>query len=255
MRSRTPSAIAILLALIVLACGGGSSTPDPSGLLLEGRTFLSTGIDGRSLVAGPVVRISFQDGRVSASAGCNTMSGPYHIDGNVLVAGQLATTEMGCEPQLMAQDTWVGDLLDGATIALDGNTLTLTKAGVRVTLADRAVADPDRPLTGTPWLIDGMVNGGTASSIPAGITAAITLTDTHVDVEAGCNRGAGTVIITDTTIEFGPIALTKVACDPSVMAVEQAVTRTLAATVTYRIQADTLMIQAGEIGLMLRAAP
>ena len=77
----------VAAALLFGACGGGSSaspqpsTSSPSGASgqggLEGRTFLSTSIEGRALVAGSRVRISFQENRVGASAGCNSMSGSY----------------------------------------------------------------------------------------------------------------------------------------------------------------------------------
>ncbi len=99
--------------------------PKSTGQTLDGRTFLSTKVDGPALVAGSVVRVTFRDGGVAVHAGCNSMSGSYRIDGDRLVVGQLATTEMACEPDLMAQDQWVAGLLNGATIALDGNTLTL----------------------------------------------------------------------------------------------------------------------------------
>lgn len=91
-------------------------------------------------MAGTTVRISFQNGQLGASAGCNAMGGPYRIEGSRLISGQLAMTEMACEPPLMEQDRWVAELLGGATVALDRDTLTLTGSTVRVTLLDREVA-------------------------------------------------------------------------------------------------------------------
>ena len=175
-------------------------SPEPTGEGLEGRTFLSTGAEGRALVAGSTVRLAFEDGQVSASAGCNSMGGPYRIEGDRLVAGQLMTTEMACDPALMEQDRWLADLLGGSTIALDGDTLTLTGATIRLTLVDREVADPDRPLLGTRWVVEGLVSAGAVSSVPVGVTAALTFSDGRVDVEAGCNEGGGAVQVTDTTL-------------------------------------------------------
>jgi len=252
-------------ALLVGACGGGSSaspqapaSPAPGGSPragLDDRTFLSTAIEGRALVAGSRVRLSFQGDRLGASAGCNSMSGSYAIDGGRLVARQLATTEMGCEAPLMEQDQWLGSLLDGATITLDGDTLSLAKDGVRLTLLDREVADPDRPLIGTRWILDGLISGGSVSSVAAGVTAVLTFSNGRVDVEAGCNTGGGTVEIADGLITFGPIALTKMACVAEMMAVERAVTGALSGQVRYTIQAGALTLDAGGKGLTLRAAP
>lgn len=266
----TPRAGRLLLVgtfLLVAACsggaGGGAPTPGPSGSPpdgtgargLDGRTFLSTGIEGFILVAGNRVRIAFQDGRVSASGGCNSMSGPYALDGGRLIVRGLATTEMACDPPLMAQDTWLADLLDGATVALDGDVLTLAKGGVVLTLEDREVADPDRPLIGTRWVLDGLVSGDAVSSIPAGVTAALTFSDGRVDVEAGCNQGGGPVEVTDASLAFGSIGLTKTACEPPAMAVEAAVIAVLSGGVAYAIEAGTLTLAAGGAGLILRAAP
>jgi heat shock protein HslJ len=258
VRHRTAITLALASAVLFGACtGGGSASAGPGGsaLDLDGRTFLSTAVQGRSLVAGTTVRISFTNGGVGASAGCNSMGGPYRIDGDRLIAGQLAMTEMACDPPLMEQDLWVAELLGAATIALDGETLALTNRTVRLTLLDRELADPDRPLLGTRWVVDGLISGDAVSSVPVGVTAALTFSDGRVDVEAGCNEGGGTVRIADGTIDFGPIGLTKKACPPGMMAVEGAVTAVLAGSVGYDIEAGVLTLDAGNVGLMLRATP
>lgn len=265
MHERLLIALALASALLLAACGGvgggsggggrASVTPSPTAGSLEGRTFLSTGVQGRALVPGSVVRLAFENGQVSASAGCNSMGGAYRIEGDLLVTGPLMSTEMACDPALMQQDQWLAELLGGATVALDGDTLTLTRNVSRLTLLDREVADPDRPLLGTRWVVDGLIAGGTVSSVPVGVLAALTFQDGRVDVEAGCNRGGGTVTISDTTIDVGPIGLTKLACAPDAMAVEGAVMRTLSGTVTYRIEAGTLALDGGGSGLTLNAAP
>ncbi len=255
MQRRSLVTLALASALLLGACGGGSAGPGPTGRGLDGRTFLSTGIEGHALVAGSTVRLTFQGGQLSANAGCNSMSGAYRISADRLVVEQLATTEMGCDAPFMDQDRWVADLLDGSTITLDGDMLMLTKLAVRLTLLDREVADPDRPLTGTRWVVDGLIGSGAVSSVPINVVAALTFADGLVDVEAGCNQGGGSVTITDATIEFGPIGLTKRACEPGAMTVEQAVTATLSGTTRYMIEAGSLTIEAGGVGLMLRAAP
>jgi heat shock protein HslJ len=155
----------------------------------------------------------------------------------------------------MEQDRWVAELLGEATVILDGDTLTLINATVRLTLLDREVADPDRPLLGTRWVVDGLISGDAVSSVPVGVTAALTFSDGRVDVEAGCNAGGGTVQVGDGTLSFGPIGLTKMACEQVRMAVERAVVNVLAGSVDYEIEAGALTLKAGGLGLMLRAAP
>jgi heat shock protein HslJ len=256
MKPRSLAALTAASLLILAACSPGagpSPTTGPTGI--EGRTFLSTAIDGRVLVAGTRVQLSFRDGQVSASAGCNSMSGAYLIDGGRLIARALATTEMGCEQPRMEQDRWLAGLLDGSALALDGETLTLAREGVRLTLLDREVADPDRPLVGTRWVVDAIVTGDTVSSLPFGVVAALTLSSDRVDVETGCNTGGGPVAITATALTFGSITLTKKACLGGATAVERAVTAVLSGEVGYAIEAGTLTLDGGAAGLILRAAP
>ena len=265
MPARTRLPLAIVAAILVAACtgAGGAATAAPSvdppggsaNEGLEGRTFLSTAASGRALVPGSVVRLSFQDGQIGATGGCNSMGGPYAIDGDRLVVSQLAMTEMACAPDLMDQDQWLAGLLDGATIALEGDTLTLAKNETRLSLLDREVADPDRPLTGTRWIVDGLVSADAVSSVPVGVVAALTFEAGRVDVEAGCNQGGGSATVTDTTVTFGPIALTKMACEGGAMEVERAVSAVLSGEVLYTIEAGTLTLDGGAAGLTLRAAP
>ena len=265
MRTRPAFLPAVLSVFLLGACtgAGGASTsglvdPPPGAsarIGLDGRTFLSVDVVGRTLVPGSQVRLSFADGQVSANAGCNTIGGRYVIDGGRLVASQLATTEMACAPALMDQDRWLADLLAGAAVALDGDTLTIAKDGMSLALLDREVADPDRPLLGTRWVLDGLVSGDAVSSLPAGVTAALTFVAGRVSVEAGCNTGAGGVAFGEGTLTFEPIALTMMACEGPAMDVERAVLAVLAGQVTYAIEADTLRLDTGALGLALRAAP
>ena len=265
MRSRPLLLLAAVVAVLVAACSAGTGTPAPTmggeppaaadtgGL--EGRTFLATDAFGRQLVPGSMVRLAFADGQIGASGGCNSMGGPYAIDGDRLVVQQLAMTEMACEPRLMDQDAWLANLLDGAAIRLDGDTLTLSKDGVALTLVDREVADPDRPLLGTRWVLDGLITGDAVSSVPVGVVAALTFANGRVKVEAGCNRGGGAVTVAARTLAFGPIALTKMACEGGAMEVERLVSEVLSGDVRYTIEAGNLTLDAGAAGLMLRAAP
>ena len=98
------------------------------------------------------------------------------------------------------------------------------------------------------------MSGDAVSSVPVGVTASIRIPSGRVDVNAGCNTGGGTVEVTADTLTFGPIGLTKMACEPAAMAVETAVTTVLAGAVRYSIDADVLTLDAGSAGLVFRAA-
>ena len=250
--------MAIVATLIVSACSSSAAPSPASPGSPDGHTYLSTDLQGAVLVPGTRIRLAFADGQLSANGGCNTMSGPYTIDGDRLRTAQLSMTEMGCDEPRMQQDEWLARLLADVTFTLDGDTLKIADGTVRLTLVDGEAATPDLPLEGTRWVLDGIVSGDAVSSVPDRVTASIRIVAGRVDVEAGCNAGGGPIEVAADTLTFGPITLTKRACEPEAMAAETAVVAVLSGATTYTISADLLTIDAGDAGdagLVFRAAP
>jgi heat shock protein HslJ len=242
------------LALVAACSSAGGASGSPA--TLDGHTYLSTGIAGADLVPGTQVRLSFKDGNLSASAGCNILGGTYALDGDRLITTQLSMTEMGCDEQRARQDEWLAAFLGSrVTIALDGDTLTLADEIVTLTLLDEEIATPDQPFEGTLWVLDGITAGDTVSSVPVGVTASIRIVAGQVELQAGCNQGGGTVEVTPDALTFGPMMLTKMACEAGPMDVENAMTTVLSGPVAYSIDAGRLTINAGQAGLLFRAAP
>jgi heat shock protein HslJ len=268
MIPRTAFTLIALSAIALAACGSDDATSDaedtlpavgaaPAAADLDGRSFESTEVTGHEVVAGSTITLAFEDDRLSANAGCNSMNGGYTIDDGVLTVGAMASTMMACEDALMAQDTWLSEFLSsGPEIALDGATLTLTGDNAAIVLAEVE----DAPLVGTTWNVTGTVANEGVSSVPAEPTASITINDDGtVSVETGCNSGSGPVEITDTTLTFGAIAVTMRACaEEAVDQLEQSVLTALQGEVTYEIDGDTMSIRSGEgpeaVGLEFTAA-
>lgn len=171
----TPSkTLAALLALLLVfgACGddttvvgGPAGSDDSSGVSLDGRQFwsvsvLENGVE-RPLVEDTRFSVRFNNGNLSASAGCNSMGGPYQIDDNQqLTVSEMATTEIGCDPERHAQDEFVAAALtDHPRLTLSGDLLILATDTVRIEFLDTEVADPDRPILGTRWVVTGFIQG------------------------------------------------------------------------------------------------
>lgn len=264
----TTAGLLLAATLLVAACStGGGATPSPlpsptppgsGGAVpagLDGRTFIVTQAEGRILVGGSEIRMTFKDGQLSGSAGCNAMGGEYRTDGAKLTVGTVWMTEMACDEPLMAQEAWFSTFLSGGvTYALDGNTLTLAGGGVVLTAVDREVAQPDQPLEGPIWMVTGLVNGGAVSSIPNGVVASLRFEGGEVAVETGCNKGSGPYAVDGDIITFGGIALTKMGCDADRASVEAAVTAVLRGRVGFVIDAGTLRLGGGTgPGLILSA--
>jgi heat shock protein HslJ len=227
---------------------------DDFAALLAGRTYLSQSTTGITLAPGAVLRISFDDGRISVSGGCNTMSGDVTFDGGTMTVGPMMMTQMACEQPLMDQDAAVAAFLTaGTTVAVDGDTIILTGTGASITLLDREVADPDRPLADTAWTVTGVISSDAISSGWGSAVATLTIVDGQAQVNTGCNTGFATVTVDEaaSTITFGPLALTKKMCDDDAMRLEQEVSRVLTGTATYSIEAGSLTLMNGVDGLQL----
>jgi len=243
----------LLVAPLVLA--GCTTAPDAP---LDGRAFLSTAVTTNGqpldLVAGTRIRIGFSDGRLSASAGCNTMGGTYRIADGQLLVGDLSTTEMGCDPDRHSQDEWLAAFLGSSpAFTLTGSDLGLASPGASITLLDREVADPDLPLVGPTWTVVSVISGDAVSSVPDGVVATLTFqADGQVGFNGGCNGGGGRYSATADALRFSELVMTEMACDGPAGAMEAAVLRVLQAeTVSYRIEAGRLELMAGASGLEL----
>ena len=253
MIPRTALALVALSALALAACGSdgdsaSGSVPTPDDL--AGKAFESTDVTGYDLVEGTTITLGFEADTVGAQGGCNTQSGGYTITDGTLDVGVMAATMMACDDALMAQDTWLnGFLTSSPEIALDGDTLTLTGSDATISLEAKAAT----PLEGTTWALTGTVATEAVSSLPADAEASLTITDGQAAIQTGCNSGSASVEITDTTMTFGPVALTKMACPEDLTALEASVIAVLDGEVTYEITGDTLSIRKagadGEIGL------
>src|SRR3954468_9276624 len=267
-----------MAALLLTACSSApalspspppaSATPNPASpsptstpASLDGRTFVSVSVvrDGADfpLVPNSQLRLSFPTGQqLGASAGCNSISGNYAIDANVLLVNQLGTTDMACPPPLMQQETWFTQLLSSRpTLALDGDSLTVTAGTTVVNMLDREVAEPDAKLVGPKWTVTSIITGETGSSVPPGASAWLQFgADGRVTLNTGCNSGGGSYTADANTITLEQVAITAVGCTGAAAQLEQAVMTVLnAQTLDYSIDAQSLTLEAGAAGLQLTA--
>jgi heat shock protein HslJ len=271
MRTIAFCSLAVLTAFTFAACGsddaggddGADEAPDatqspaaggnvPTADELDNRAYESTSVTGHELVAGTTINLLFEADALSLNAGCNQMSGGYTFDEDVLQVEALAMTMMACDDALMEQDTWLNDFMMGLPrIALDGETLVLTGSDAVITFTEIA----DAPIEGTTWTVTGTMSGEAVSSLPADAEASLTIADGTASVNTGCNTGSGSVEVTETTLTFGPIATTRMACADDLMELESNVLAILDGEVTYVIHGDTLLLTAASgDGLTLTAA-
>jgi heat shock protein HslJ len=278
MTSWTRALLTALLATAVLgllaACGSADGTGEdddgvgsgdpaagaaPAGVVDHDWVSTSVTKDGseQPLVSGTRIALSFSGDQIAASAGCNSFSGSADWDGDALVVTGLGGTEMGCDPDLMAQDEWLtGFLTSSPSVEVEDDMLTMTADGTVVTFSDREVAIPDAALEGTTWVLDGIGTGGddgAVSSVPAGVRSTLTIDGDKLGVEPGCNTGGGSVTVSDETLDVGPIFTTKMFCGGARSEVEQTVLGVLSGQVEYKLDESTLVLTKGDTVLYYRA--
>ena len=241
--------VAVLLLLALAGCGGRTAAQEGpvvrSADSLQGRTFVAMAVteDGRPRQLAPSTELSVEftdDGRLVARAGCNIMQGQVDTAGGTLSVDGLSMTDMGCDQARHAQDDFVAGVLsaDPKWELTDGR-LTI-RSGTSV--FDMAAEDEmTRNLKGTTWVLDTLVDGEVASSVPAGAPEVTVVFDgKKVTANTHCNGYTAEYAISGDTITFTPGASTLMACAPEIMQGEQAVADALRDEVTYELTADRL---------------
>lgn len=251
---RAVMSLCLATLMPLTACGDDSAGSDASSddsptpvtnADLAGRTFVSTSVTGFELIDGTEIRISFEEDHLSASAGCNTVGGAYTVENDLISVSEPSATLMACDPQLMAQDDQlIGFLTDDPTIMVSGGVLTLIGAEVTVEMQEESGGGKGAPLVGTIWTLDSIVDGETASSVPSGVEPpTLEISDAgEASVFTGCNRGGASVEVSDASLTFGPLRLTKMACGDDATAVEATVTSIIDGKVDYSINGDVLTL-------------
>ncbi len=205
-----PAALAVNL---LAACGGETDTPQATtGLPLEATSwglasFSDDAGELRQVPAGVTVTAQFDDGTVSGTGGCNRYSAGYEVDGSSLTIGPPAATLIACEePQGSVEQAFFIALGETASYSTDESSLTLSLA-------------EGTTLTAT-FADDGTLSGS-----------------------AGCNRFTGGYTTNGDSIEIGPLASTRKACEPDVMTQEAAYLAALENATTVTIDGSTLELR------------
>ncbi len=105
MKLRHPGLLmGILLLGLLAACGTGSAPP--GGDPLKGTAWSLASINGAAPLTGTMQTLTFSDGRISGSGGCNSYGGTYSLEGGKIQIKDMFSTLMACmDPQgLMDQE-------------------------------------------------------------------------------------------------------------------------------------------------------
>ena len=192
-----------LLFGLLVSCSGPDD--ERKTINVTGRTFVSQSVVGRNLVPGTEVRLLFdRGGRYTATAGCNSLSGNYSFDFDVLEVSSNTTTNIGCDAPHQEQDAWLAAfLLSRPTTELADPRFTLATQVETMVMLDREVASPDRPLVGTQWIGSGIDTGaGLTVGTDSAVLSVAFGQDGQFQAFSGCQRASGNVVVDTGTVYF-----------------------------------------------------
>ncbi len=222
---------------------------------MVGQVFVSTEVTGRVMVAGTQIQLAFPErGKLTMLAGCNHLFGDVSFDGDRLTVSEVGSTAMGCDEARHEQDNWLTAFLKaGPKYALNGDELVLTGDTEEIKFVDRKVARPDQPLLGTRWVVQSLLDGQAASSVPQGAQAFLQFGGDTVTGNDGCDELSGKVVHRAGTIVFSNVVKSELTCTGDRGALQAAVLATLNGEVTVKIDSDQMELRnAGGKGLQLR---
>ena len=228
----TAGLLALILVLGAVACAQDEVLVDtPPAVSFVGSrwvvaAFALDGVGG-ILPAGAGLTLDFDDaGGVRGSAGCNSYSGQVSFAAGGIAITGLGSTEVACEPDVMEREARFLEALGRVSIFfLDADRLTLTAGDGSASIDLVAfVAEPDRALAGTTWVLATLIDGDVASSVVAGTSPRLAIDDKAATVtgDTGCNHFRGAVAFSDGdqaagTMTVGAVSVTMSPCaDPAV---------------------------------------
>ncbi|MFF9849040.1 META domain-containing protein [Streptomyces litmocidini] len=251
-----PRALVVLVPLLLLtACGteGGTGSGAGAGepdLPVAGThwTVEAVTLDGRRSAAPDGAHVDFEkDGRARGNSGCNTFDAAVVVRGDTLSVSPSGVTEIGCPADRQRFETELLKTFSGPLKGtMKGDDLRLASADGRSSV--ELTAEEEVPLRGTTWKVDGLVSGGTASSLSDGSGAKARLVlgaDGKLTGNLGCNDFSATARLDEKartlTVE-GPAATTRMMCTSPQMKLETKLYELLDGPLTYRLNHRTLTL-------------
>ncbi len=242
--SKTPATAAPETAVGEMMAGGST---------LEGVTWTLTsyaGADGAQVNVLPdsEANLTFADGQVSGTAGCNRFFGGYETDGGSLTIGQMGSTMMACPDDLMAQEAAVLAALgtvETYTIS-DGQLLLRDAAGQSVLSLSARAVEAAASLTDSTWVLTAYLGAqGEQVDVLPDTRVTTNFADGEVAGSSGCNRYFGSYETDGSgSLTFGPLGSTMMLCAPDeVMLQETAFLANMSSVTAYEIANSQLLLQ------------
>lgn len=210
--------VALLLVLLLAACGGQAVTPSPSPVPFDpiGAWQLTSGrANGQAMpiVDGHRITLEITGSRIGGTAACNDYGGELNVRDGRLEIGELAMTAMACvdEGVMESESAYVRALEAVETMGMEGEELVLGGPDVELRFA-ALEPPPTADLVGTPWLLETVVVGDIAAAAAREPATLELAADGRLTGSTGCRTFDGTWTERGDQIVATSLAVTDQAC-------------------------------------------
>ena len=135
------------------------------------------------------------------------------------------------------------------TIALAASAIALSACGGG---GSAGSADSQGELMATPFIVESITVDGTAQEVYPPV--AISFAPDAIGVATPCNGLNGSLTFAESTLQVGPLASTKMACEPELMEQDRVIAEALQANPTWEYADGMLTLTGGSIVIVAEAA-
>jgi heat shock protein HslJ len=240
--------------VLLNADGNPVATYGEQGPELEGRTWvLESYLDATGETVAPldnaeVATLTFADGQINGTTGCNSFFGTYTASGGqIQVDEAMGMTQMMCTAELFAQEEAIVAAISGA-------------ANYRVVEGRLEIMDSDGNVTATyveqgpglednPWeLVEVLSSAGEQMTVLPGTEVTAEFVAGALGGSGGCNRYFGPYEVSGSSLTVGMLGSTMMFCgEPEgVMDQEQAFLDAMQSAASFEVSAEQLLILNGD---------
>jgi len=226
---------------------------DPMGTTWQLESGTSDGEPIPILDSHPIT-LSFTEDGAGGTAACNGYGGSYSISGDTIAFSELFQTEMACFPEeaMESERRYLEGLTRVETISLTDETLTLSGEDTELTLS-KLPPVPTSELTGTVWVLDGLVTGDTVSSVSGERATLELFSDGSMLGSTGCRTLNGRYVIAGAQVVLNELAA-EGDCPADLQEQDNLVVSVLGDGFGVVIEGDTLTVTSiGNEGLIYKA--
>jgi heat shock protein HslJ len=254
----TPLLLVAVLGVTLASCAGPGEPEEPAVSDPMGSTWqLESGTsDGEPIpiLDSHPITLSFTEDGAGGTAACNGYGGSYSISGDTITFSELFQTEMACFPEetMESERRYLEALTRVETISITEETLTLSGDDTELTLA-KLPPVPASELTGTVWVLDGLITGDTVSSVSGERATLELFSDGSMLGSTGCRTLNGRYVISGAQVALNELAA-EGDCPAELQEQDDLVVSVLGDGFGVTIEGDTLTITSiGNEGLIYKA--